>query len=305
MYWISSEKGSIVWRTVIRSPNLICESMIGSVTTCRDRPRRDVLFSKFQHSRRRSNLKGSCDLPELHQQHSAGIFCGPCSAKFRTWHRRSRQVDRYRGGKYPWECNTVQVMCWQFRNRSWKLSLMSDDVETTDEESVTQIQSENGPVDETTYRKAVNQIQTTSGSKLHLFKSCCGFSSLVHSVRHAIGSMFTLSTSRRIHWRKPTSIPYRVEGLTRQHSADRSVHWFCSACRVGSWCPCSPDCVARIATNLARFQRSGRRLGNQNAWTNNLAFPNLRQAADTRQDKVFLLLILNSYALQQRKEKEW
>jgi len=39
---------------------------------------------------------------------------------------------------------------------------MSDDqtaLETTDEESVTQIQSDNGPADETTYRKAVNQIR--------------------------------------------------------------------------------------------------------------------------------------------------
>ena len=39
---------------------------------------------------------------------------------------------------------------------------MSDDepaLETTDDESVTQIQSDNGPTDETTYRKAVNQIR--------------------------------------------------------------------------------------------------------------------------------------------------
>jgi hypothetical protein len=46
--------------------------------------------------------------------------------------------------------------------RGFSLPLMSDGepaLEITDEESVTQIQSDNGPADQTTYRKAVNQIR--------------------------------------------------------------------------------------------------------------------------------------------------
>ena len=65
---------------------------------------------------------------------------------------RLRHAESFRTARLFW-----------LQSRSLKFIFqMSDNelaLETTDEESVTQLQSDNGPANETTYRKAVNQIR--------------------------------------------------------------------------------------------------------------------------------------------------